>query len=152
MYLPRDVFERLTPEQRRVFLDHRNRQRNDGQQSIPTTSTTPSRNVSAVDQQSLSGTTIDTSQQSNPTSNNASQQFGQRTNNRSINNGNNNNNRSLAALQTGTRYIGKVLQVDDPTDFSGRYRAEIDTRADTICAGPAYSPLWSYCGCHWIPC
>ena len=45
------------------------------------------------------------------------------------------------AITTGTRYIVKAIQPQEPDDFESRYCAEIDTRADTICAGKAFQVL-----------
>jgi hypothetical protein len=60
----------------------------------------------------------------------ASLQFGQRS--RSL------NNRSQSAITSGLRRIGTMINIKDPDDYQGRYRAEVDTRADTICAGKAF--------------
>ena len=49
--------------------------------------------------------------------------------------------RQQNAITTGTRYIAKSIQPQQPDDYESRYRAEIDTRADTICAGKAFQVL-----------
>jgi hypothetical protein len=60
----------------------------------------------------------------------ASSQFGQHS--RSL------NNRSQHSITSGIRRIGKIMNIENPDDYQGRYRAEIDTRADTICSGKAF--------------
>jgi hypothetical protein len=42
---------------------------------------------------------------------------------------------SQGAITSSVRRMGKTLRYDTPSDYSRRARAEIDTRADTVCAG-----------------
>ena len=60
----------------------------------------------------------------------------------------------MGSTTTSTRYAGKASKIQDPHDYHGRFWAEIDTRADTICAGQGFK-LISYTyqvadvgGCH----
>jgi hypothetical protein len=46
--------------------------------------------------------------------------------------------RTLGAITSSVRRIGKALQIGKPDDYSKRARAEIDTRADTVCAGSTF--------------
>jgi hypothetical protein len=46
--------------------------------------------------------------------------------------------RHLGAVVSSLRRIGKAIQVGNPTDYHLRARAEIDTRADTVCAGSTF--------------
>mmetsp|Transcript_15766 Transcript_15766/g.22505 ORF Transcript_15766/g.22505 Transcript_15766/m.22505 type:complete len:309 (+) Transcript_15766:699-1625(+) len=73
----------------------------------------------------------------------ASSSFG-REGNRSLNNGStNNSNRKQGAIESGQRFISstnvsKVSHDDLRYDFNKRTRAEIDSRADTVCAGSTF--------------
>jgi hypothetical protein len=47
-------------------------------------------------------------------------------------------NRNLMALNSTNSRIGKSLTIRKPTNYQLRARAEIDTRADTVCAGSTF--------------
>jgi hypothetical protein len=46
--------------------------------------------------------------------------------------------RTLGAITSTIRRIGKAMKIGKPNDYSIRARAEIDTRADTVCAGSTF--------------
>ena len=46
--------------------------------------------------------------------------------------------RTLGAIMSSTRRIGRAIQIKNPSDYEKRARAEIDTRADTLCAGSTF--------------
>jgi hypothetical protein len=43
--------------------------------------------------------------------------------------------RILGAVCSCNRRIGKAIKIKQPSNYNTRARAEIDTRADTVCAG-----------------
>lgn len=74
----------------------------------------------------------------------ASSMFG-KEGNRSLNNGvNNNPNRKQGAVESGQRFISSTKTSKTSVieyDFNKRARAEIDSRADTVCAGSTFRLL-----------
>ena len=59
--------------------------------------------------------------------NSASGRFGSR--------GNKRQKRNVGRITSSARRIGKATTIDDPTDYDKRARAEMDSRADTVCGG-----------------
>jgi hypothetical protein len=74
--------------------------------------------------------------QTNAQMNAASSQFG-REGNRSL------NNRKQGAIVSGQRFISSAKTARPPPayDYNKRTRAEIDSRADTVCAGSTFKLL-----------
>ena len=136
-YIPKEVLDKLTPQQKKFIFEGRDKVRAERLSASGDTS----RQVSSVAQappaaQLPPTVTFETAIPPKglpPPSplNSASSQFGQRAS-RSLQQG---------SLQTGKRYIGLASVPDVSTDYLGRFRAEIDTRADTLCAGQAFIPL-----------
>jgi hypothetical protein len=58
------------------------------------------------------------------TPSNASQNFGHR--------------RNMGAIVTNNRHIGRLNKLQESDDYQDRFKAEIDTRADTVCAGQGF--------------
>lgn len=136
-YLPHDVFRKMTPEQRRWYQEGRRQlQSNDN-----TSADSSQRQQGSVSQTTL---TTDTpqSQQNGPPSAvfqhetqeeqmSASARFGQQGSNK---------RKLIGSLTTKRRYVGKsnATTAQQPYDYSLRCRAELDTRADTVCAGSTF--------------
>ena len=136
--LDKTILDQMNSKQRAAFYKGRDAMRS----TDDNPSQTPSRNVSATQ----SGPQIDeisavTDYQ--PKMSSASSQFG-REGNRSLDNASHNKaSRQQGAIQSGQRYISstKATKTNHTYDFNKRARAEIDSRADTVCAGATFRLL-----------
>ena len=46
---------------------------------------------------------------------------------------------TMGVIMSSNRHIGKINKILESDDYIGRYRAEIDTQADTVCAGQGFA-------------
>jgi hypothetical protein len=158
LYIPPNVLSQLTPIQKKMMFT--------GRDQLRTTTTSPgsrppigrvvganNTNVSS-DVSVLPNTVTDVGSVHNlpPPVNappvpppSASSLFGQRRyqNNASNDQNNRSNNRNINAIETSHRRFISKTKTDTPhvTDYAGRYRFEIDSRADTTCCGKGFIPL-----------
>ena len=132
--LDKNVLDQMTPKQRAAFYKGREAMRapDDAltQRSIAGVNT-------SIGQQADEISAI-TEAQANAQMNAASSQFG-REGNRSLNNG----SRRQGAVLSGQRFISsaRVTKSTPYYDYNKRARAEIDSRADTVCAGSTFKLL-----------
>mmetsp|Transcript_2147 Transcript_2147/g.3294 ORF Transcript_2147/g.3294 Transcript_2147/m.3294 type:complete len:1178 (+) Transcript_2147:1032-4565(+) len=132
--LDKNILEQMNSKQRAAFYKDRDAIRSSDE------TTSQARNASALQ----SGTHIDeisavTEAQVNPKMNSASSQFG-REGNRSLDNASH-FNRKQGAIISGERFISSARvskSQQSEYNFNIRARAEIDSRADTVCAGSTF--------------
>ena len=130
--LDKNILDQMSSKQRAAFYK--------GRESMRTPDGSPSsRSIAAVGtvvHQNADDLSIITDGQTNAQMNAASSQFG-REGNRSI------NSRKQGAIISGQRFISSA-RTDRPAplyDYNKRARAEIDSRADTVCAGSTFKLL-----------
>ena len=46
---------------------------------------------------------------------------------------------NMGAIVTNNRHIDRLNKLQESDDYQGRFKAEIDTRADTVCAGQGFA-------------
>ena len=135
-YIPQEVLDSLTPLQRRYMLQGRNalRQADIANPGMATTTRTVgaiTTDTTADNSSMVSGISQNTLPSGVPhpnmpgTPSGAAQRFGHRN--------------TMGAIMSSNRHIGKINKILESDDYIGRYKAEIDTRADTVCAGQGFA-------------
>ncbi len=134
-YVPKELLDKMTPQQRKFMFAGCDKIRADNRQGKvePNCQVGATSNLHHELPPHPSGTPnqADGPPPSSTHPSPASNHFGQR----------NICHLTQGSIQSGTHYIGQMTQTEDPDDCTGRYCAEIDTRADTICAGQAFIPI-----------
>jgi hypothetical protein len=152
LFIPANVLSQLNPVQKKMLFTGRDQMRNNppnANTSTPTgrvigaINTIPPSDVSSVGQSVPPQNIDNTNDQHVPVpqpNDSASSYFGQRR----MNSDPNNRRRQQSAFVTSTRRTISSNQTSDRhlSDYSGRYRFEIDSRADTTCCGKGFIPLY----------
>jgi hypothetical protein len=129
LFIPNSVLEAVGPRYQAMLF--RGRDLMEQESGNNRDNTTPSRNASATGQSDIVSEVTNYSVTDNKNNDNggASSQFGATGRKKQ---------RTINAITTSNRRIGKAIKVGVPSDYIRHARAEIDTRADTICAGSTF--------------
>jgi hypothetical protein len=136
-YIPREVLETLDPQQRQWMIKGRNLQQAEdskpkAQNTNRNASAAASTNPPVADDTTTNESTIRTErsvQFDAEEDGGASGLFGYNGQKKQ---------RNVSGVKTINRRIGKAIKVGKPSNYNIRARAEIDTRADTVCAGSTF--------------
>eukprot|EP00590_Aulacoseira_subarctica_P011644 CAMPEP_0172424146 /NCGR_PEP_ID=MMETSP1064-20121228/21716_1 /TAXON_ID=202472 /ORGANISM="Aulacoseira subarctica , Strain CCAP 1002/5" /LENGTH=1711 /DNA_ID=CAMNT_0013165931 /DNA_START=811 /DNA_END=5943 /DNA_ORIENTATION=- len=139
LLLDQSILSQMNPRQRAAYFEGRKKMRgNDVSDNQSLRGEIP-RNVGAIITAEEPQNHPDDSSRITSASAAFGRSSDQHSSNRSIN-----NRRQLGAIESGTRRVSSVNatpNVSIPEDYAFRGRAEIDTRADTTCAGAAFALL-----------
>jgi Reverse transcriptase (RNA-dependent DNA polymerase) len=131
LFIPDEIIQAVGPRYQAMLFRGRDQMEKESQQSSGNPNAAPPRNASSVGQatQVSEATALDHHHEDDEDGN-ASSQFGAT--------GRSKKRRTLGAIKSTQRRIGRSLTIATPTDYHRRARAEIDTRADTLCAGSTF--------------
>jgi hypothetical protein len=135
-YIPDAVLQAVGPRYQAMLLRGRDQMELESAQGGGKVNeqTTTNRNASAVGNRNASSTTIsevttENDEAAEVDDGGASGQFGAMGRKK---------RRTINSVKSSIRRIGKAIKVNTPTDYVKFARAEIDTRADTLCAGSTF--------------
>jgi len=141
LLLDRSVLNQMNPRQRAAYFEGRKKLRsNDGNESSTIQSDIP-RNIGATNTNTGDGRTQAQDEEASRLTS-ASAAFGRNSDHHTPTPRHFNERRREGAIHSGLRRISNVNQrtrISIPNNYAFRGRAEIDTRADTTCAGGAFA-------------
>lgn len=134
LFIPNDVLEAVGPRYQAMLFRGRDQMEKESTKTENTGDIIP-RNVGSTERHVQFSETLYDNQdhgrniQSEEDYGGASSQFGATGNKK---------RRTLKAMISSTRRIGKTISINIPIDYNKQARDEIDTRADTMCAGSTF--------------
>lgn len=135
MFIPDHVLAQLTPMQKKMMFKGRAQLEQEGN----TQSGGTGRNVGAAETANDSwGTPIGGNKETNEDGDDANREDKKRPASVRFTSNADKKNKGIKMITSGTRHVGKAAKFKAPCDYEKRARAEIDSRADTVCGGATF--------------